>query len=117
MEWGREEEKDRMRGTESILVELRTGIKLKATKKRGRIISFPADIGGKIGAKVSCQKLKIVVETQPDEPKRSSQLFSKPSIFHYLHLISLPRHYNAPKLISFSSHMKPKPTANASQVA
>jgi N-acetyltransferase len=70
MEWGREEEKDRIRGTENVVVEHRTGIKMKATKKRGRIVSFPADIGGKLGAKVSC--LKFLPNTQADKPNRSS---------------------------------------------
>jgi N-acetyltransferase len=55
MEWGREEEKDKMRGTESIVVDVRTDVKLKGKKQGGRIISFPADIGGKLGAKVCCR--------------------------------------------------------------
>lgn len=52
MEWGREEEKDKMRGTETVVVEVASGIKLKGNKKKGRIVSFPASIGGKIGSKV-----------------------------------------------------------------
>lgn len=64
MEWGREEEKDKMRGTESVVVEVRTDVRLKGKKKGGRIISFPADIGGKLGAKVRCRNC---VKTQIDE--------------------------------------------------
>lgn len=52
MEWGREEEKDRIRGTENVVVEVKTGIKLSGNKKTGRIICLPADIGGKLGTKV-----------------------------------------------------------------
>ena len=49
MEWGREEEKEKMKaGVQEVgsLVRLKNGM-------RGRIIFFQADIGGKIGSKVS----------------------------------------------------------------
>ena len=49
MEWGREEEKEKMKaGVQEVgsLVRLKNGI-------RGRIIFFQADVGGKIGSKVS----------------------------------------------------------------
>lgn len=52
MEWGRDEEKDKTRGSESSVVEVASDIKLKGTKKAGRVICFPANIGGKPGAKV-----------------------------------------------------------------
>ncbi|KAF9480918.1 hypothetical protein BDN70DRAFT_831882 [Pholiota conissans] len=58
LEWGREEEKDTMRGTEKVVVEVRSDVKLKDSKKKGRIICFPADIGGKVGA-----KLDILLQT------------------------------------------------------
>ena len=58
MEWGREEEKDGIRDGQSIILEVETDIKLAGAKdKKGRIICLPADINGRIGAKVS--KLKI----------------------------------------------------------
>jgi N-acetyltransferase len=50
MEWGREEERERDReGVE--FVEIDTAVKLK-DGRRGRIICYRADAGGKIGAKV-----------------------------------------------------------------
>ncbi|KAF9561423.1 hypothetical protein CPC08DRAFT_688984 [Agrocybe pediades] len=53
MEWGREEEKDRVRGTNDIVTEVASDVKLNGKNKRGRIICVPADTGGKIGAKLS----------------------------------------------------------------
>ncbi|KAF9522728.1 ESCO1/2 acetyl-transferase-domain-containing protein [Crepidotus variabilis] len=53
MEWGREEEKDRMRNGNSVITEIRTEVKLKSGKKKGRIICLPADVGGKVGAKLT----------------------------------------------------------------
>jgi N-acetyltransferase len=51
MEWGKEEEREAKNG--KILVEeVRSGIKLKNGGK-GRIICFRADVGGKVGNKVS----------------------------------------------------------------
>jgi N-acetyltransferase len=50
MEWGREEERET---SKYQVTEVHTGVKLKDGKK-GRIICFPADVGGKIGSKV-CQ--------------------------------------------------------------
>lgn len=48
MEWGREEEREQVKvGVEEVAV----GVKLKNGKK-GRIICFKADAGGKIGQKV-----------------------------------------------------------------
>jgi len=52
MEWGRDEEKDRARHGENVVVDVRMDVKLKGGKKKGRIVSFPADIGGKLGTKV-----------------------------------------------------------------
>jgi N-acetyltransferase len=48
MEWGREEDKESIK---SGVIEVRSGIKLKDGRK-GRIICFRADVGGKIGSKV-----------------------------------------------------------------
>lgn len=48
MEWGREEDKESIKYG---VVEVRSGIKLKDGRK-GRIICFRADVGGKIGSKV-----------------------------------------------------------------
>jgi N-acetyltransferase len=48
MEWGREEEKEKIKAG---VIEISNGIKLKDGRK-GRIISFNANVGGKIGLKV-----------------------------------------------------------------
>ena len=52
MEWGREEEKDSVRNGKTVVIEVKTDIKLRNSKKKGRIISFSADIGGKLSTKV-----------------------------------------------------------------
>ncbi|KAF9466650.1 hypothetical protein BDZ94DRAFT_1250407 [Collybia nuda] len=49
MEWGREEDKE---STKSDVIEVRSSIKLKDGRK-GRIISFRADVGGRIGSKIT----------------------------------------------------------------
>ncbi|KAJ7771687.1 hypothetical protein B0H16DRAFT_1660670 [Mycena metata] len=49
MEWGREEEKEQLAAG---VVEVASGVKLK-DRKKGRIICFKADVGGKIGSKLS----------------------------------------------------------------
>jgi N-acetyltransferase len=51
MEWGREEEKEKIKAG---VQEVATGVKLK-DGRRGRIISFRADISGKIGSKARPQ--------------------------------------------------------------
>ena len=56
MEWGREEEKDGIRDGQSIILEVENDIKLAGAKHKGRVICFPADVNGKIGAKVSLFK-------------------------------------------------------------
>jgi len=48
MEWGREEEKEKIKAG---VIELATGVRLKDGRK-GRIICFKADVRGKIGFKV-----------------------------------------------------------------
>lgn len=48
MEWGREEEREALK---CGVTEVHRGVKLKDGRK-GRIICFPADVGGKIGSKV-----------------------------------------------------------------
>ncbi|KAF8226903.1 hypothetical protein L208DRAFT_1460701 [Tricholoma matsutake] len=54
MEWGREEEKERLKYD---VTEVLTGVKLK-DGRQGRIICFRADVGGKIGT-----KLRILMDT------------------------------------------------------
>ncbi|KAJ7090292.1 hypothetical protein B0H15DRAFT_778971 [Mycena belliarum] len=49
MEWGREEEKEKIKAG---VVEVASGVKLKDGKK-GRIICFKADSGGRIGSKLA----------------------------------------------------------------
>ena len=53
MEWGRDEEKERSRVGVSVVQE---DVKLRGGE-HGRVISFRADVSGKIGAKVSAAKL------------------------------------------------------------
>jgi N-acetyltransferase len=48
MEWGREEERETLKYG---VVEVHRGVKLKDGRK-GRIVSFRADVGGKVGSKV-----------------------------------------------------------------
>lgn len=48
MEWGREEERDALKAS---VDEVATNVKLRDGAK-GRIICFPATVGGKIGTKV-----------------------------------------------------------------
>jgi N-acetyltransferase len=48
MEWGREEEKEKVKAG---VIEVQSGVRLK-DGSRGRIICFKADVGGKIGSKV-----------------------------------------------------------------
>lgn len=48
MEWGKEEERE---GYGTSITEVKTRVKLR-NERMGRIISFPADLGGKIGSKV-----------------------------------------------------------------
>jgi N-acetyltransferase len=49
-EWGREEERDAARAG---VVQIECGVRLKEGQK-GRIVAVPADVGGKVGSKVSC---------------------------------------------------------------
>jgi N-acetyltransferase len=49
MEWGREEEKE---GSRARVLVVQDDVKLKGGE-HGRIISFRADVSGKIGTKVS----------------------------------------------------------------
>ena len=57
MEWGREEEKERGKaGVE----EVENGVRLK-DGRRGRIICFRADVGGRIGSKVITHSLPFLV--------------------------------------------------------
>lgn len=56
MEWGREEERDK----EKVAVEeITTGVKL-GNGKKGRIVCFRADAGGKIGHKVTHILLNVI---------------------------------------------------------
>ncbi|KAF8962290.1 hypothetical protein BDZ97DRAFT_1825464, partial [Flammula alnicola] len=80
MEWGREQEQDRMRGTENVVIEVKADIKLKANKKKGRIICFPADIesrerivGCVIAQRISTA-MAVVPPAPPSSPSASTQL-------------------------------------------
>lgn len=53
MEWGREEEREKIKAG---VVEVAAGVKLK-DGRRGRVVCFKADVGGKIGSKVRVVKL------------------------------------------------------------
>lgn len=61
MVWGREEEKDRVRGSDNVISEVETNVKVKMNgkKKLGRIIYISSDVGGKLGTKVRLQSSKI----------------------------------------------------------
>jgi N-acetyltransferase len=48
MEWGKEEEREALKAS---VDEVAAGVKLRDSTK-GRIICFPATLGGKIGTKV-----------------------------------------------------------------
>ena len=111
MEWGREEEKDKMRGTETVVVEVASGVKLKGNKK-GRIISFPASIGGKIGSKVhfSHAFFTLLYLTLFISWTRSCRRLTSRS----QHRNSQNRYCNAPRRISSFSRTRPKAIANAS---
>ena len=52
MEWGREEDKDRIWDGQSIILEVENDIKLTGMEGGGQIICLPADINGKTGVKV-----------------------------------------------------------------
>lgn len=71
MDWGREEEKDRLRTGGDIVTEIKSDIRLKARKKHGRIICFPADVAGKIGTKVSWSLSSC--HGQSDDPPPAAQ--------------------------------------------
>ncbi|KAJ7470269.1 hypothetical protein FB451DRAFT_330802 [Mycena latifolia] len=82
MEWGREEEKEKLKaGVE----EVASGVKLK-DGRRGRIISFKADAGGKIGSKLSTllDTINITLSSPPLTPTilhaSKAYLFLIPSI-------------------------------------
>lgn len=65
LEWGREEEKERLKGT---VVEITSGVALRGSKTKGRILCIPADITGRIGVKVSIFSLlyDLLLTTCPD---------------------------------------------------
>ncbi|KAF8894483.1 hypothetical protein BD779DRAFT_1501345 [Infundibulicybe gibba] len=66
MEWGREEEKEK---DKAGLVEIATSVKLKDGSK-GRIISFKADVGGKIGSKLTSllETINVTLSSPPLTP-------------------------------------------------
>jgi len=111
MEWGREEEKDGIRDGQSIILEVENDVKLTGVKEKGRIICLPADVNGKIGAKVSF--FRIPMRSNPWQLKlshlnnimASSRRSFKPSIWHYQRLRCQAQRSKCPKLISFFSHM------------
>ncbi|KIM42279.1 hypothetical protein M413DRAFT_130357 [Hebeloma cylindrosporum] len=62
-----------MRGTENVVVEVGTDVRLKG-KRKGRIISFPADIGGKLGAKLTTLLQTVNLSlSAPDLPPSALQ--------------------------------------------
>ncbi|KAJ7043180.1 hypothetical protein C8F04DRAFT_1207664 [Mycena alexandri] len=67
MEWGREEEKEQL---SAGVVEVASSVKLKGGKK-GRIICFKADIGGKIGSKISTllNTINLALSSPPLTPE------------------------------------------------
>ncbi|KDR72537.1 hypothetical protein GALMADRAFT_73748 [Galerina marginata CBS 339.88] len=81
MEWGREEEKDRMRGAENVIRELKTDVKLKGSKKKGRVICLPADVGGKLGAKLTTLFQTINISLSSPELPLSALQCSKAYLF------------------------------------
>ncbi|KAJ7184274.1 hypothetical protein C8R46DRAFT_883543 [Mycena filopes] len=82
MEWGREEEKEQVKAG---VVEVASAVKLKDGKK-GRIICFKADVGGKIGSKISTllNTINIALSSPPLTPSilqvSKVYLFLTPSI-------------------------------------
>ncbi|KAJ6547054.1 hypothetical protein B0H19DRAFT_892898, partial [Mycena capillaripes] len=82
MEWGREEEKEKVKAG---VVEVASGIKLK-DGRRGRIICFRADVGGKIGSKLSTllSTINIALSAPPLTPSilqaSKAYLFLTPSL-------------------------------------
>ncbi|KAH9477964.1 N-acetyltransferase ECO1 [Psilocybe cubensis] len=82
LEWGREEEKDRMRGTENIVVDVKSCIKLRGMKGKGRIICLPADPGGKLGTKLSA--LYKVVNTTLSSPELSHNVLQSSKAYLFL---------------------------------
>ncbi|KAJ6606485.1 hypothetical protein DFH09DRAFT_9970 [Mycena vulgaris] len=82
MEWGREEEKEKLKAG---VVEVASGVKLKDGRK-GRIICFKADAGGKIGSKLSVllDTINITLSSPPLTPSilqaSKAYLFLIPSV-------------------------------------
>jgi N-acetyltransferase len=73
MEWGREEERQCANG--SIVVDVERSVRLKDGRK-GRIVCFRADIGGKIGSKAYISLIHPLLAVLTKMPL-SSQLYSK----------------------------------------
>ncbi|KAG6910005.1 hypothetical protein DXG01_014006 [Tephrocybe rancida] len=82
MEWGREEEKEMVKGG---IVQVSSGIRLK-DGKRGRIIYFKADAGGKIGQKLNSllETINLTLSSPPLTPEilhdSKAYLFLLPSL-------------------------------------
>ncbi|KAJ7168218.1 hypothetical protein C8R43DRAFT_143193 [Mycena crocata] len=82
MEWGREEARESVKAG---VVEVASGVKLK-DGKRGRIICFRADVGGKIGSKLSTllNTINIALSSPPLTPSileaSKAYLFLSPSV-------------------------------------
>ena len=70
-----------MSGTETVVIEVASGVKLKGNKKKGRIISFPASIGGKIGSKLDTLLQTINLSLSAPELPESVLQCSKAYIF------------------------------------
>jgi N-acetyltransferase len=76
MEWGKEEQKE---CTKANVSDVSTGITLK-NGTHGRIVSFPANVGGKIGAKVMFSPLDTHT-TQSNAENVPPGLASSPSFW------------------------------------
>ncbi|RDB31008.1 N-acetyltransferase ECO1 [Hypsizygus marmoreus] len=82
MEWGREEERDMIKGG---VVQVSTAVKLKDGRK-GRIIYFRGDVGGKIGSKLTSllETINLALSAPPLTPtilrESKAYLFLLPSV-------------------------------------
>ncbi|KAG5635920.1 hypothetical protein H0H81_009661 [Sphagnurus paluster] len=67
MEWGREEDKEMAKCN---VLQVASGIRLK-DKKKGRIICFKADVGGKIGSKLTAllETINLTLSSPPLTPE------------------------------------------------
>ncbi|KAF8156938.1 hypothetical protein B0H34DRAFT_789535 [Crassisporium funariophilum] len=91
MEWGREEEKDRIRGGENIVAEVANDVKLKVGKRKGRIVCIPADVNGKLGAKITTLLRTINLALSSPDMQAEALRNSKVYLFLLPHETNLQR--------------------------